>query len=112
MAAVRFCALDTMTVTLSVSATDSAATREAEPAMKTNVSFDRSPMYIGVADDDLGERHISLVPYVPDLEAFCGQRVRATRPGPWRAVVISATCPICRARGMEAARRLWKESGG
>ena len=78
--------------------------------MKSDVIVDRGPMYIGTIDNDFRERHISLVPYIPGLEAICGQQLRTTRPGPRRAVITSATCPACRARGIEIAGPEWADA--
>lgn len=77
--------------------------------MKTDLTSEPSPMYIGSIDGNFRERHISLVPYVPGLEAICGQQVKVTRAAPWRMAVTSATCPTCRARGIEIAGRLWAD---
>jgi len=67
--------------------------------------LDRISMYIGFSDADGRERHVSLVPYVPGLEAMCGQQLRTTRRGLWRAVVSAATCRTCGVRGVEVAHR-------
>jgi hypothetical protein len=62
------------------------------------------PMYVAVASANAAARHISFVPYVPGVEAICGQPVRSTAPVQWMVAVQVATCPVCKARGVSFIR--------
>ncbi|GAB2458820.1 hypothetical protein GCM10027265_04990 [Jatrophihabitans fulvus] len=67
--------------------------------LQTALLPDVTPLYVGY--DDVELRHISLVPYMPGLEAVCGEPLRRTaHPGPWRAVIGAVTCPACRGIGV------------
>jgi hypothetical protein len=72
----------------------------------TNRPAKGDEMYIGLVGADQTERHISLVPYFPDIEAICGQRVTATYGTPWRDALSITTCPRCRTQCHRLAQKI------
>lgn len=62
------------------------------------------PLYLGLVEPATADRHITLVPHMPGLEAICGQRVSKTRNGDWRAVISMATCQPCKVEALRLSQ--------
>ena len=57
---------------------------------------DQPAVYVAFTAAGTSERHVSLIPHVPGLEALCGQPVVETRRVSWTFALAATTCLSCR----------------